>query len=235
MGKRKGEVKLFGKLKIKNKQGQVIAEVDFVYYAGLLAKAHEEGLVSLETRLVQAPTADNGRMCIFEATARLSDGEKTEDGSYPVKVFTCHGNATPDNVGAKIRPHFVRMAETRAKARALRDAVNVGTVCLEELGDLMDDEDDDAPPRPAQEPQQRTTTTRPTTPEAMDLKTAKREVFDFVEDRRLGMREVSNVDFIRSITIDLLGKPVTSIEDVEEVRRALEDGVYSWETGEKVT
>jgi hypothetical protein len=37
-----------------------------------------------------------------------------------------------------IANHIIRMASTRAKARALRDLSNIGITCLEELGDLTE-------------------------------------------------------------------------------------------------
>jgi hypothetical protein len=58
-------------------------------------------------------------------------------------TFTGLGDASPGSVTRMMAPHLLRMAETRAKARALRDAVNVGVTALEELGD-----DDGAPARP---------------------------------------------------------------------------------------
>src|SRR5919199_3129321 len=103
----------------------------YVLFAGLLDEAHRQGLRGIDTDLLQVPTEDNGHVAVVKATAEMEDG----------RTFSGIGDASPDNVGRNIVPHIIRMAETRAKARALRDAVNVGAVALEELSD-----GDDAPP-----------------------------------------------------------------------------------------
>jgi hypothetical protein len=96
----------------------------FVLYAGLLEEAHSRGLRSIETELIQVPGTENGEVAIARAVVRTEDGK-----------FTGIGDASPQNVGRAIVPHIIRMAETRAKARALRDAINVGVTALEELGE----------------------------------------------------------------------------------------------------
>ncbi len=108
---------------IVNRQGK-----DFVLYAGLLDQAHREGLKRISTELLQAPSGDNGQMAICRAEV------ETEKGT-----FSGIGDASPDNVGRLIAAHTIRMAETRAKARALRDAINVGVTAFEELGDVEED------------------------------------------------------------------------------------------------
>jgi hypothetical protein len=94
----------------------------FVLYAGLLDEAHRQGLKSISTSLVQAPSEANGNVAICQAVV------ETEKGT-----FTGIGDASPRNVSEMMRTCLIRMAETRAKARALRDAVNVGVAALEEL------------------------------------------------------------------------------------------------------
>jgi hypothetical protein len=91
-----------------------------VLYKGLLAMAHAKGLVSLEARL----TVLQGQLAVAEAKATFKDGS----------FFVESADATEANIShVHIKPHFRRMALTRAKARALRDALNVGMVALEEL------------------------------------------------------------------------------------------------------
>ncbi|MBO9540091.1 hypothetical protein J7643_05810 [bacterium] len=116
-----------------NLQGQ-----EFVTYEGLLNEAHQRGLKAIRTKLVQLPAAENGHLAVVTAEVELEDG----------KVFGGIGDASSANVGPAIAKHLVRMAETRAKARALRDAVNIGMTALEELGEL-----EHAPARPASAPE----------------------------------------------------------------------------------
>src|SRR5215470_16581457 len=91
----------------------------FVQYAGLLAMAHERGLVNLSANFITV----SGDLALAEATAEFSDG----------KVFKECADSTPLNVNPKVKQHFPRMALTRAKARALRDALNISVCSVEEL------------------------------------------------------------------------------------------------------
>jgi len=105
---------------------------DLIYYAQLLDKGHSEGLKGISTKLLQIPSKENQFTAIMVARICTNRG-----------VFTGHGDASPINVDPEIAPHIIRMAETRAKARALRDAVNIGTVAIEELGETTEKKGND--------------------------------------------------------------------------------------------
>ena len=126
---------------------------DFITYDGLLDMAHQMGLVSIETELVDKDPY------IFRAIA------KTE-----AQTFTGYGDADNNNVNSMIAKHKIRMAETRAKARALRDLTNVGMCSVEEMGgeeqpttskvaeEVFDDKLKDLPDNGYEEPKTNTIT-----------------------------------------------------------------------------
>jgi len=124
-----------------------MGDKEFVTWTGLLDLAHDRGLMSIETEMthfIREPimigvkrrkedgTFENVEkefskfLVIFKATATFTH----EDGH---KVFTGYGDSTEKNVSAMVMPHMIRMAETRAKARALRDGCNVGMCSEEEI------------------------------------------------------------------------------------------------------
>jgi hypothetical protein len=107
---------------LKDASGQVIGSREVAFYAGLLSRAHELGLRKISIELIQIPTEANGQMAISRAVVETDRG-----------CFEGFGDANPQNVESFLTPHLIRVAETRAKARALRDAVNVGVVSFEEL------------------------------------------------------------------------------------------------------
>jgi hypothetical protein len=92
---------------------------DFVQYAGLLTMAHARGLVSLSAHFISVDES----LALAEATAEFRDGT----------TFMECADATPSNVHVRVKPHFSRMALTRAKARALRDALNIPIAAVEEM------------------------------------------------------------------------------------------------------
>src|SRR4030066_2064529 len=110
-------------IEIKDRQGRVVDTKEVVTYAGLLNQATQDNLKKVYTELIQLPSEANQMTAICMAEVVTDKG-----------VFRDYGDANPQNVSSMIVPHIIRMASTRAKARAFRDAVNIGVVALEELG-----------------------------------------------------------------------------------------------------
>ena len=77
--------------------------------------------MTLETTVVSVSLD----MAVCQCAARFADG----------RMFCDIGDASPDNVAKHLRPHLVRMAATRASARALRRALNIAACSVEELGE----------------------------------------------------------------------------------------------------
>lgn len=116
---------------------------DFVMYAGLLDAAHRDGLSAIRTTLLQAPSPANGFAAICHAEVTTSRG-----------TFTGLGDADPENSPRQSSNALVRLAETRAKSRALADATNVAMPVIEEHADAPPETTPiPAPPRsPASRP-----------------------------------------------------------------------------------
>jgi hypothetical protein len=188
----------------------------YVLFAGLLDEAHGLGLKGIDTDLIQIPDESNGNVAIVKATAEMEDERR----------FSGIGDASPENVGRNIAPHLIRMAETRAKARALRDAVNVGATAMEELSD-----GDDAPP--ASSPRGRPTPIRggkqnspqdaPAEQEAPPNGQAEKPA----PSKRGGKARKSQVDLLKTLAVEWrgengverletrLGKPLTELTRTE--------------------
>lgn len=105
---------------------------DYPLFQGVLNEAHEKGLQSIETQLIQIPDESNNNVAIVKAVVRMKDGSFFED----------YGDASPRNCSARVATALIRLASTRAKGRAMRDAVNVGQTLLEELPDLSSASED---------------------------------------------------------------------------------------------
>jgi hypothetical protein len=113
---------------IVNLQGKQYATWPWV-----LDEAHKVGLCHTNVELVQIPSEENGHCAIVKAKVFIRKGDAALDS------YEAYGDASPKNVNSKIATALIRMAETRAKGRALRDACNIGMTLKEELGPDTDD------------------------------------------------------------------------------------------------
>ena len=170
----------------------------FVLYAGLLDEAHARGLRSIETELLQVPGPENGEVAIARAVVRTEEGK-----------FSGIGDASPDNVGRAIMPHIIRMAETRAKARALRDAINVGVAALEEL----DGEPEEITPAREQQNQVQQSSVAPRTAREENKDELPKEALPATR-KQLNYLEALIADVVEDGTAkfeEMVGKPVSKL------------------------
>ena len=123
------------KKSVINQQGK-----DHVLFSGLIDALHQLslGFFSVDTRIEQLPTPENGHQAVCSALVRVYDPDNPD-----VVRRSCSGigDASPANVNRMMANALIRMAETRAKARALRDLLNVGMVAFEELGPSAGEDD----------------------------------------------------------------------------------------------
>lgn len=104
---------------------------DFIRFRGLLDLAHQKGVVRVEVDIVQLPAKSNNDYAVCKATVTAKDGG----------VYSDVGDACTSNCNRLVARHLLRMASTRAVARALRTMTNTGITCLEELGGENEEED----------------------------------------------------------------------------------------------
>lgn len=97
---------------------------DYSTFAELITEAHKRGLKGMTNNLLEHVFEDGKPVyAVVEATATFENG-----------VYQGIGDATRENTNRGISPHLIRMASTRAMARALRVALGVGKTAIEELG-----------------------------------------------------------------------------------------------------
>jgi hypothetical protein len=88
---------------------------------GLLAAAHRAGVRAISVQVVQVPMAANGMTAVCAATVVTPAGR-----------FRGLGDASPRNSRDPDAAALLRLAEARAKARTLCDALNLAVVPIED-------------------------------------------------------------------------------------------------------
>lgn len=88
-------------------------ELDLIDFETLLNDAHEKFKDFSVTSTVIEIDRQN-KYALFKVQVKIGEN-----------VYEAHGDSTAENIsGSFVKPHFIRMAETRALARALRWATN---------------------------------------------------------------------------------------------------------------
>ena len=100
----------------------ILGDRPYVTREGLLYYARKSGqLMGIQVEIVERTKG----FCLVKATVLTKDGGR----------FEAFGDASTDNTNRMVSPHLIRMAETRAINRALREAFPIGLCSYEELSE----------------------------------------------------------------------------------------------------
>lgn len=127
---------------IENGNQKEIKKIDIIKKREKKSEEWQDEIISFETLLNDAHIKLGG-FSIFTQLIHHDFDKKTAMFKAQVKImkhkdensmqiFEAHGDADQDNCGDMIKPHYIRMAETRAIARALRFATNNAKTAEEE-------------------------------------------------------------------------------------------------------
>lgn len=109
---------------------------DMISFEQLLNEAHKMAQdnkyhLHINTQLIESQTNIEKGYAVVHATSTLENA----DGKI-IGIYQAYGDATQGNCKSEmIKPHFLRMAETRAIARSLRWMTNNAATAKEEIGD----------------------------------------------------------------------------------------------------
>jgi len=119
------QLRKYNVIVIKKKAEKTGWTDDMVSFETLLTEAHKKGLMEISTEMLKINVGK--KRALFKATV-IGYIDKTKK---TMGEFQAHGDTTEINIDSDfVKPHFIRMAETRAICRALRWYTNAG--CAEE-------------------------------------------------------------------------------------------------------
>ena len=110
---------------------------DYIAFEQLLEEAHKRfEKLSIKTEVMVKGDSDGKKLEeLLNSGFVVKAVVKTEKG-----IYTAYGDATPENTTKIVKDALLRMAETRAVARALRFATGIGKTLKEELVESEKDE-----------------------------------------------------------------------------------------------
>jgi hypothetical protein len=123
----------FKKKFVCNIKGKDTIKVD-----GLVVLAHEKGIKSMKTRVVQFPSQDNQWTCIA-STIIIGYGYNPITDKIEEVEFEDFADANPNNCTAMTKASYIRMASTRSVGRVLRKYTDIDMVTSEEINEVIEE------------------------------------------------------------------------------------------------